>query len=100
MAELQHARRVRHHRDVLFLIVSIVLGGLIIGALGRLVVPGPNRIGCLGTIGVGLLGAVIGGAIARALYVNPRRHVLVTLILEVAVAASVVALISGRRRTR
>ena len=35
---------------------------------------------------------------ARALYVNPGRHVLVTLVLEVAVAAAVVALVSGRRR--
>jgi uncharacterized membrane protein YeaQ/YmgE (transglycosylase-associated protein family) len=86
-----------HHRDVLFLIASVVLGGLLIGGLGRLVVPGPNRIGCLATAGVGLLGAIVGGAIARALYSDPGRHVLVTLVLEVAVAAGVVALISGRR---
>jgi uncharacterized membrane protein YeaQ/YmgE (transglycosylase-associated protein family) len=53
--------------------------------------------GCLGTVGVGLIGAIVGGAVARALYANPGRHVLVTLVLEVAAAAVVVALISGRR---
>jgi uncharacterized membrane protein YeaQ/YmgE (transglycosylase-associated protein family) len=90
----------RHHRGVVFLIISVVVGGLIIGALGRLVVPGRTPIGCLGTIGVGLVGAVVGGAIARALYVNPGRHVVVTLVLEVAVAAAVVGLLSGRRRVR
>jgi uncharacterized membrane protein YeaQ/YmgE (transglycosylase-associated protein family) len=83
---------------VVFLIVSIVVGGLFIGGLGRLAAPGRHPIGCLGTIGVGLIGAVVGGAIARALYVNPGRHVLVTLVLEVAVAAAVVALLSGRQR--
>jgi len=88
----------RHHRCVVFLIVSVLVGGLFIGALGRLVVPGRNPMGCLGTVGVGLVGAVVGGAIARALYVDPGRHVLVTLVLEVAVAAAVVSLLSGRRR--
>jgi uncharacterized membrane protein YeaQ/YmgE (transglycosylase-associated protein family) len=81
---------------VLFLIVSVFFGGLIVGALGRLVVPGRNPIGCLGTALVGIVGAVVGGAIARALYVNPQNHVLITLILEVAVAAVIVSLISRR----
>jgi len=83
---------------VLFLIVSVVLGGLVIGGLGRLVVPGRNPMGCLGTVGVGLVGAIVGGGVARALYADPGRHVLVTLILEVAVAAVLVALISSPRR--
>jgi len=81
---------------VLFLIVSIFIGGLIVGALGRLVVPGRQPMGCLGTAVVGVAGAVIGGAIARGIYINPARHLLVTLILEVAVAAVIVALVSRR----
>ncbi|MFI5042424.1 MAG: GlsB/YeaQ/YmgE family stress response membrane protein [Acidimicrobiales bacterium] len=85
---------------MLFLIVSVALGGLVIGGLGRLVVPGPQRIGCLATIAVGLLGAFVGGAIARALYADPGRHAVVSLILEVGVAAAVVAVLSGRRRIR
>ena len=83
---------------MLFLIVSVVIGGLVIGGLGRLVVPGRNPMGCLCTMGVGLGGAIVGGAVARALYADPGRHVLVTLILEVAVAAVLVAIISSPRR--
>ena len=83
---------------MLFLIVSVVLGGLVIGALGRLVVPGRNPLGCLGTVGVGLGGAIVGGAVARALYADPGRHVLVTLVLEVAAAAVLVAVLARSRR--
>jgi len=83
---------------VLFLIVSVVLGGLIIGALGRLVVPGRNPLGCLGTVGVGILGSIIGGAVARALYAQPSRHALITFVLEVGAAGLIVALVSGVRR--
>ena len=83
---------------MLFLILSIAIGGLAIGGLGRLVVPGPNPMGCFATVGVGLVGAIVGGAVARALYADPGRHVLVTLVLEVAAAAAVVALLSRSRR--
>lgn len=82
-----------------FLIISIIVGGLIIGALGRLVVPGPNPIGVVMTIVVGVLGAIIGGIISRALFVDPAHHIVVTLIIEVLVAALLVAMV-GRRRSR
>jgi len=83
---------------VLFLVVSIVIGGLVIGGLGRLVVPGRQPMGCLATMAVGLAGAIVGGVIARGLYADPGRHALVTLLLEVAVAAVLVALVSSPRR--
>jgi uncharacterized membrane protein YeaQ/YmgE (transglycosylase-associated protein family) len=85
---------------VIFLVFSILIGGLIIGALGRLVVPGPNRIGLLRTILSGVGGSVIGGVIARALYHDPGAHRLVTLVLEVVMAAVLVAVLSGRRPGR
>jgi uncharacterized membrane protein YeaQ/YmgE (transglycosylase-associated protein family) len=85
---------------VLFLIVSVAIGGLVIGALGRLVVPGRTRLGCLGTIGVGILGAVIGGTIARALYRYPGNHPVITLLLEVGVAAVLVSVLTRSRRRR
>ena len=81
---------------MLFFIISVFFGGLIVGALGRLVVPGRHPIGCLGTALIGILGAVIGGAIARGLYVSPQHHAVITLILEVAVAAVIVLLVSRR----
>jgi uncharacterized membrane protein YeaQ/YmgE (transglycosylase-associated protein family) len=47
-------------------VFSWVLFGLLAGAVARLVVPGGQRIGCLATIAVGILGALIGGAIGEA----------------------------------
>jgi uncharacterized membrane protein YeaQ/YmgE (transglycosylase-associated protein family) len=44
---------------------SWVLFGLLAGAVARLVVPGAQRIGCLATIAVGILGALIGGAVGQ-----------------------------------
>ena len=47
-------------------VLSWVLFGLLAGAVARLVVPGAQRIGCLATIAVGILGALLGGAIGEA----------------------------------
>ena len=43
----------------------LALSGLIVGALGRLIVPGPNPMGLLETIVIGLGGSFLGGLIAR-----------------------------------
>jgi uncharacterized membrane protein YeaQ/YmgE (transglycosylase-associated protein family) len=83
-----------------FLILSVIIGGLIIGALGRLLVPGPTPIGCLGTVVVGILGSVIGWAIARALFRFPENHRIITLLLEVGAAAVLVSILTGGRRRR
>jgi uncharacterized membrane protein YeaQ/YmgE (transglycosylase-associated protein family) len=82
---------------VVFLVVSVLIGGLVIGALGRLIVPGPTPLGCLGTIGVGVLGAIIGGAVARALYRYPDNHPVISLLLEVGAAAVLVSLLTRGR---
>jgi uncharacterized membrane protein YeaQ/YmgE (transglycosylase-associated protein family) len=47
-------------------IISAILIGIIIGVLGRLVVPGRQRIGILWTILVGSVAAFIGSGIAAA----------------------------------
>ncbi|GAA3096768.1 GlsB/YeaQ/YmgE family stress response membrane protein [Streptomyces echinatus] len=44
--------------------ISAVVIGIVIGVLGRLVVPGRQRIGFLWTIGVGIVAALLGSAIA------------------------------------
>ncbi|MFP5319829.1 MAG: GlsB/YeaQ/YmgE family stress response membrane protein [Acidimicrobiia bacterium] len=49
-----------------FLVLAIF--GLIIGGLARLVLPGGDSLGALGTILVGIGGAVIGGFIGRLLF--------------------------------
>jgi len=48
-------------------IVSWVIFGLLAGAVARLLVPGATGIGCLATLAVGLVGAVIGGLIGEVL---------------------------------
>jgi uncharacterized membrane protein YeaQ/YmgE (transglycosylase-associated protein family) len=48
-------------------VVFIALVGLVIGALGRLAVPGPDPMPIWLTILVGLIGAFLGGAIAVSL---------------------------------
>lgn len=45
-------------------IISAILIGLVIGVLGRLVVPGRQHIGVLWTIVVGIVAALLGSAIA------------------------------------
>lgn len=45
-------------------IISAIVIGIIIGVLGRLVVPGRQHIGVLWTIVVGIVAALLGSAIA------------------------------------
>jgi uncharacterized membrane protein YeaQ/YmgE (transglycosylase-associated protein family) len=52
---------------IAFLIV-IVAEGLLVGALGRLALPGPDPMSIGETILVGIGGSVIAGVIARALF--------------------------------
>jgi uncharacterized membrane protein YeaQ/YmgE (transglycosylase-associated protein family) len=46
-------------------IFAWIVFGLLAGAIARVVVPGSQKIGCLATIAVGILGALIGGAIGE-----------------------------------
>lgn len=39
----------------------IILVGFVVGLLGRFVMPGNNRMGCLLTIGLGIVGALLAG---------------------------------------
>ncbi|GGV24297.1 membrane protein [Streptomyces longisporoflavus] len=48
-------------------LISAVLIGLVIGALGRFVVPGRQHIGILWTLVVGIAAALIGTAVAMVL---------------------------------
>jgi uncharacterized membrane protein YeaQ/YmgE (transglycosylase-associated protein family) len=74
-------------------IVSLLIVGFVVGGLGRLVVPGPNPIGAWRTLGAGLIGAFVGSLIGGLLGIG-----LFTVVFEVAVAAGLVYLVSGRSR--
>jgi len=45
--------------------IGFLVAGLIIGALARLIKPGKQDLGLLATLGLGLVGSLIGGLIAQ-----------------------------------
>ena len=82
---------------MLGLIISAIFVGLIIGALGRLVLPGRQNISIWLTIAIGIAAALIGSLIASALGVGETSGIdWIKLIIQVALAAGGVALVTGR----
>ena len=84
-------------------VITAILIGIVVGVLGRLVVPGRQPIGMLVTILVGIVSAFIGTAIARAIGIPTVTNGIdwLELLVQVIVAALGVALVSalmGRRR--
>ncbi len=49
-------------------IIGFIIIGLIAGALARLLVPGRDPIGIVGTIVLGMVGALLAGFLAKALF--------------------------------
>ncbi|MEU0878212.1 GlsB/YeaQ/YmgE family stress response membrane protein [Lentzea sp. NPDC005914] len=77
-------------------IVSALVIGLVIGALGRLVVPGRQRIPIWLTILIGVVAALAGTFVATKLGVADTRGVdWVELLLQIALAAGGVSLVAG-----
>jgi uncharacterized membrane protein YeaQ/YmgE (transglycosylase-associated protein family) len=82
---------------VLGLIISAIVVGLIIGALGRLVLPGRQDMPIWLTILIGIVAALIGTFIANALGVGRTRGIdWIELLIQVALAAAGVALVASR----
>jgi uncharacterized membrane protein YeaQ/YmgE (transglycosylase-associated protein family) len=85
---------------VLGLIISAIVVGLIVGALGRLVLPGRQDISIWLTIAIGIVAALVGSLIASALGVGDTSGIdWIKLIIQVALAAAGVALVAGRLPT-
>ncbi|HLI15654.1 MAG TPA: hypothetical protein VKV23_06355 [Acidimicrobiales bacterium] len=84
---------------MLFLVVAILVSGLVIGALGRLVVPGPNPMGVVQTILVGLAGSLLGGLVGRLVFGLRYRYSFgLALVLSVLATALLVYLLQRPRR--
>jgi uncharacterized membrane protein YeaQ/YmgE (transglycosylase-associated protein family) len=84
-------------------IFTAIIIGLIIGALGRLVVPGRQNIPLWLTLVIGVVAAFIGTLLAAAVGVDDTPGIdWIELILQVAVAAVGVTVTAGLlgRRTR
>lgn len=50
------------------ILVYLALIGLVAGALARLLVPGPNPMGCLATIALGIVGSFVGGFLGYVVF--------------------------------
>ncbi len=83
-------------------IISAIIIGAIIGALGRLVIPGRQSMPIWLTIVVGIIAALLGSVIANALGVETTAGIdWIEIFIQVALAAIgvvVVASATGRRR--
>jgi len=51
-------------------ILSYIVVGLIVGIAARLLMPGRDPIGIIGTIAVGIVGAIVGGYLWREIFSN------------------------------
>lgn len=86
-------------------IISAVIGGLIIGALARLVLPGKQNISILMTILLGILGSFIGSWLVYTLfnYSNASGGIAwIPFLVGIAVAALLITVygsMTGRRGT-
>lgn len=85
-------------------IFTAILIGIVVGVLGRLALPGKQPIGMLLTILVGIVSALIGTALARAIGIPTTTGGVdwLELLVQVLVAAAGVALLAalmGRRKT-
>ncbi|GAA3951181.1 GlsB/YeaQ/YmgE family stress response membrane protein [Actinoplanes auranticolor] len=77
-------------------IITAIIIGLIIGALGRLVVPGRQNIPIWLTLLIGVVAAIIGTFIASALGVDDTGGIdWIELLIQVVVAAIGVSLVAG-----
>jgi len=80
-------------------ILGAIVIGAVIGALGRLLLPGRQAIGWILTIVVGIVAALIGTVIANALNVaNTSGIDWIEILLQVVLAVVGVGIVAGLRR--
>jgi uncharacterized membrane protein YeaQ/YmgE (transglycosylase-associated protein family) len=77
-------------------IFTAIVAGIVIGALGRLIIPGRQAIGWILTFAVGIVGAFVGGYLANGLDIDVWWQV---FIVQVVVAAILVLLINSLLRS-
>jgi uncharacterized membrane protein YeaQ/YmgE (transglycosylase-associated protein family) len=80
---------------------TAIIIGLIIGALGRLVVPGKQNIPIWLTLLIGVVAAILGTLLAGALGVDDTAGIdWIELFLQIGFAAVGVAIVAGMRARR
>jgi uncharacterized membrane protein YeaQ/YmgE (transglycosylase-associated protein family) len=86
-------------------IITAIVVGLIVGALGRLVVPGRQNIPIWLTIVIGIVAALLGTVIAKAIGVSTDTPgvdwgELIVQVVVAAIGVAIVAGVAGRRSVR
>ncbi|MBG0827625.1 GlsB/YeaQ/YmgE family stress response membrane protein [Planomonospora sp. ID67723] len=82
-------------------ILGAIVIGAIVGAVGRLLLPGRQPIGWILTIVVGIVAALIGTAIAQVMNVATTDGIdWIELVMQVVLAVVGVGLVAGLRRSR
>lgn len=86
-------------------IIGFIIVGLIAGAVARLLVPGRDALGIVGTILLGMVGSLIGGFLGYLLHKEPGEHIFQTAGIIGSIVGAVIALliyrkIRGRRHLR
>jgi len=84
----------------LFIILMFAVSGLIIGALARWIMPGPDPMSIGKTILLGITGSIVGGLVAALFRLSPTRHRFWIFLLEVAGALLVLWIVKGYRRRK
>ena len=78
------------------LIVLLMLSGLVVGALGRFALPGPNPMSLWVTMLIGIVASIVTGVIIAALGLPDR----LGFVAAVLCAAGIVYLVNGRPSLR
>ncbi|WP_433466747.1 GlsB/YeaQ/YmgE family stress response membrane protein [Spirillospora sp. CA-128828] len=82
-------------------IISAIVIGAIIGALGRLVLPGRQPIGVILTVIVGIVAAIAGTAIAQRVGVDTTNGIdWIELVFQIGLAVIGVAIVASLRARR
>ena len=68
---------------ILLLVLMIALSGLVIGALARWIMPGPDPMSIPKTILLGITGSFVGGLVASLFHISPTIHPIWELLLQI-----------------
>ena len=79
---------------MILFIIGLVVSGLVVGALGRLAIPGPNPMSIGMTILVGIGGSLLGGLLGALLFNRSGGLILAVL------GSALIVWLMERRKTR